>query len=593
MKTLLVLLASILVNSVSLCQIVEKYPFKTILDDNNDLYIVGNKYNKATNSIDILMEKYDNQGIMFWSKFYPNNEGIDKGFDVDIDILGYVFIVGYIYNNSTNNNDIIVIGLNPDGTLRWNEIFENTGDDKGMGIEIAKNVNGYATEVYISGYITNHGTGKDFIIKGYNAEDGDTTNQIHQITPLPGNQVATDILLDDFHAYVVGYTTEADGINTDIKIQTYDLGSNSLSEDLTYSRPGSSEKPSEFVITDYSRSAVSKSRSAVVSITDEIIFGVARQRYLTVYFNEDANHQLQVRWANTLSSTVMMSNSIATALTTDSIGNVFVTGYMQTEKNKITGQSNGLDFATVKYDANGNFGWREPGNIIFSNYNDTSTTGNNDRASSIKINNGGVMYVAGMSDGSPNGFSIAEIKDDGRGPVPLRKNSFVPNFMESDDPDVQKLNLWAKLELTSDGTPLMITMGWNDYEAHWAAVKYDQQGNIEYTINNDPIDDAIADNDASSVSNTKNEQNIISIKNYPNPFNPTTNLEYGISELGYVSLKVYDMMGREVVTLVNEKKNAGIHSVIFDGSSLSSGIYYYTLTVDGIRMETKSMVLMK
>jgi hypothetical protein len=519
MKTLLVLLASILVNSVSLCQIVEKYPFKTILDDNNDLYIVGNKYNKATNSIDILMEKYDNQGIMFWSKFYPNNEGIDKGFDVDIDILGYVFIVGYIYNNSTNNNE----------------------------------------------------TGKDFIIKGYNAEDGDTTNQIHHITPLPGDQVATDILLDDFHAYVVGYTTEADGINTDIKIQTYDLGSNSLSEDLTYSRPGSSEKPSEFVITDYSRSAVSKSRSAVVSITDEIIFGVARQRYLTVYFNEDANHQLQVRWANTLSSPVMMSNSIATALTTDSIGNVFVTGYMQTEKNKITGQSNGLDFATVKYDANGNFGWREPDNIIFSNYNDTSTTGNNDRASSIKINNGGVMYVAGMSDGSPNGFSIAEIKDDGRGPVPLRKNSFVPNFMESDDPDVQKLNLWAKLELTSDGTPLMITMGWNEYEAHWAAVKYDQQGNIEYTINNDPIDDAIADNDASSVSNTKNEQNIISIKNYPNPFNPTTNLEFGISELGYVSLKVYDMMGREVVTLVNEKKSAGIHSVKFDGSNSRAG----------------------
>jgi hypothetical protein len=139
----------------------------------------------------------------------------------------------------------------------------------------------------------------------------------------------------------------------------------------------------------------------------------------------------------------------------------------------------------------------------------------------------------------------------------------------------------------------MITMGWNEYEAHWAAVKYDQQGNIEYTINNDPIDDAIADNDASSVSNTKNELNTISIKNYPNPFNPTTNLEYGISELGYVSLKVYDMMGREVKTLVNGIRNSGIHKVTFDGSQLSSGIYYYTLAVNGIRMETKSMVLMK
>jgi hypothetical protein len=592
MKTILVFF-SIFTVSICSAHITNDYPFKTFLDSYNNLYIAGYEKNKTHQQIKIQKIINPNNSGDPWTTIIPNQFGNDIAIDIIVDTTGNSYITGSYYNVHTNSKDIITICLNFDGTLSWSQIYDNPGIDQGMGIDIIKNESGRATKVLISGYIQNGVTGEDFIIKGYNAIDGDTTNQIHHITPLPGDQVATDILLDDFHAYVVGYTTEADGINTDIKIQTYDLGSNSLSEDLTYSRPGSSEKPAEFVITDYSRSAVSKSRSAVVSITDDIIFGVARQRYLTVYFNEDANHQLQVRWANTLSSPVMMSNSIATAMTTDSIGNVFVTGYMQTEKNKITGQSNGLDFATVKYDANGNFGWREPDNIIFSNYNDTSTTGNNDRASSIKINNGGVMYVAGMSDGSPNGFSIAEIKDDGRGPVPLRKNSFVPNFMESDDPDVQKLNLWAKLELTSDGIPLMITMGWNDYEAHWAAVKYDQSGNIEYTINNDPIDDAIADNDASNVSNTKNELNIISIKNYPNPFNPTTNLEYGISELGYVSLKVYDMMGREVVTLVNEKKNAGIHSVKFDGSQLSSGIYYYTLAVNGIRMETKSMVLMK
>jgi hypothetical protein len=592
MKTILVFF-SIFTVSICSAHITNDYPFKTFLDSYNNLYIAGYEKNKTHQQIKIQKIINPNNSGDPWTTIIPNQFGNDIAIDIIVDTTGNSYITGSYYNVHTNSKDIITICLNFDGTLSWSQIYDNPGIDQGMGIDIIKNESGRATKVLISGYIQNGVTGEDFIIKGYNAIDGDTTNQIHHITPLPGDQVATDILLDDFHAYVVGYTTEADGINTDIKIQTYDLARNSLDEDLTYSRPGSSEKPSEFVITDYSRSAVSKSRSAVVSITDEIIIGVARQRYLTVYFDEDYNHELQVRWANTIGSPVAMTNSISTAMTTDRNGNVYVTGYMQAEKNKITGQSNGLDFATVKYDANGNFGWRDPGNIIFSNYNDTSTTGNNDRASSVKINNSGVMYVAGMSDGSPNGFSIAEIKDDGRGPVPLRKNSFVPNFMESDDPDVQKLNLWAKLELTSDGTPLMITMGWNDYEAHWAAVKYDQQGNIEYTINNDPIDDAIADNDASNVSNTKNELNIISIKNYPNPFNPTTNLEYGISELGYVSLKVYDMMGREVVTLVNEKKNAGIHSVKFDGSQLSSGIYYYTLAVNGIRMETKSMVLMK
>ncbi|MEZ4691320.1 MAG: hypothetical protein R3A12_14625 [Ignavibacteria bacterium] len=98
------------------------------------------------------------------------------------------------------------------------------------------------------------------------------------------------------------------------------------------------------------------------------------------------------------------------------------------------------------------------------------------------------MYVKGMSQGSPNGFSIAEIKDEGRGPRLVRQNSFVPNYLDNDNPQAPKLNLWAKLELTSDGTPLMITMGWNENEAHWAAVKYGQAGNIEYTINNEPLD---------------------------------------------------------------------------------------------------------
>jgi hypothetical protein len=81
-------------------------------------------------------------------------------------------------------------------------------------------------------------------------------------------------------------------------------------------------------------------------------------------------------------------------------------------------------------------------------------------------------------------------------------------------------------------------------------------------------------------------------QNYPNPFNPVTNLEFGISELGFVSLKVYDMLGIETATLVNEKKEPGKYSVVFDGSNLSSGIYYYKLTA-GSFSETKIMVLLK
>jgi hypothetical protein len=81
-------------------------------------------------------------------------------------------------------------------------------------------------------------------------------------------------------------------------------------------------------------------------------------------------------------------------------------------------------------------------------------------------------------------------------------------------------------------------------------------------------------------------------QNYPNPFNPTTTINYELQKAGSVSLKVYDMLGREVVTLVNEDKTAGYYSVAFDASRLSSGIYFYRL-ITGSFTEIKKMVLLK
>lgn len=81
-------------------------------------------------------------------------------------------------------------------------------------------------------------------------------------------------------------------------------------------------------------------------------------------------------------------------------------------------------------------------------------------------------------------------------------------------------------------------------------------------------------------------------QNYPNPFNPATNFEFGISEPGFVSVKVYNISGKEVAVLVNEYKSAGKYSVSFDGSNLVSGIYYYKME-SGNFNETKRMVLLK
>jgi hypothetical protein len=81
-------------------------------------------------------------------------------------------------------------------------------------------------------------------------------------------------------------------------------------------------------------------------------------------------------------------------------------------------------------------------------------------------------------------------------------------------------------------------------------------------------------------------------QNYPNPFNPTTNIQYSINKQQFVSLKIYDILGNEVATLVNEKKQAGNYVVNFDGSQITSGIYIYTLRA-GEFVNMKKMVLLK
>ena len=81
-------------------------------------------------------------------------------------------------------------------------------------------------------------------------------------------------------------------------------------------------------------------------------------------------------------------------------------------------------------------------------------------------------------------------------------------------------------------------------------------------------------------------------QNYPNPFNPTTTITYSVAQKGNVSLKVFNLLGQEVATLVDAVKSVGTHQVNFDASKISSGVYFYTIT-SGEFVSTKKMMLIK
>jgi hypothetical protein len=81
-------------------------------------------------------------------------------------------------------------------------------------------------------------------------------------------------------------------------------------------------------------------------------------------------------------------------------------------------------------------------------------------------------------------------------------------------------------------------------------------------------------------------------QNYPNPFNPTTRIRYQVPERARVTLKVFDILGNEIVKLVDEEKETGIYEVEFNGSGLASGLYFYRIKADDYT-DTRKAILVK
>ena len=109
------------------------------------------------------------------------------------------------------------------------------------------------------------------------------------------------------------------------------------------------------------------------------------------------------------------------------------------------------------------------------------------------------------------------------------------------------------------------------------------KGNYLFYNTSDPVN--LSDNVTSP-------DGFVLYQNYPNPFNPSTKIKYAIPQASNIVIKVFDILGNEIVTLVNEEKSTGEYEIEFDATGLTSGVYYYTLTAGDFR-STKKLVLLK
>lgn len=265
------------------------------------------------------------------------------------------------------------------------------------------------------------------------------------------------------------------------------------------------------------------------------------------------------------------------------------------------GDTTRLDYLTYKYDTFGN--------LLWSNIYDGGAQ-KTDWINDLIIDNQNNVYVTGSSWNTLTGYDYLTIKYSTIGNEVWRKRlNDSANYSSDEEPTI-----------AIDSRQNIFVYGTSTYYHDYSVVSiYDNNGNLitkfrntnvqaARSINIDANDNIIIVGISDPKTLTAKYLNVVSrIKqqyipvllysylhqNFPNPFNPKTNISYQLVTNSYTTLKVHDILGNEIITLVNEKKNAGSYDVKFDGSDLPSGIYFYSLYINNNLIDTKRMFLIK
>ncbi len=211
----------------------------------------------------------------------------------------------------------------------------------------------------------------------------------------------------------------------------------------------------------------------------------------------------------------------------------------------------------------------------------------------LSSNSTSEIYTAAIYSGGRPGYVIGKSKD-----VAAFFN-FVMDMAYFSPDYVSRFTQWAD-SIGASKTMIGVLNDDNDLAqatsaAAWQPASPPKAGIMVYAANNlksytDAVFGALVT--VQGVKTPPGPRSFALMQNYPNPFNPTTAISYELSANSQVSLKVYDILGREVATLVNGKENAGSHSVTFDGSRLASGVYFYRLEA-GAFSDTKKLMLVR
>ncbi len=503
------------------------------VDDLKNIYVAGSSFGNGT-EFDFAVIKYNSSGMQDWvSRFNGSGNNTDILSAMTIDNQGNVYVTGITYTFA-DSYDYATIKYNSSGAQQWASFYNGTGGGIDNSQAIITDGSG---NVYVTGYsYGGSGTSYDFATIKYNSS-GIQQWAVRYNGPGNGSDEPKAIAIDGSqNIYVTGKAIGSGGV---ADFATVKYNSSGVRQWVAlYNGPASEIDISHAVKIDVSGNVIVTGYSRGTSGTYD---------YETIKYDSDGNQLWERRYNGTLSA-----NDIPTALACDNSGNVYVTGVT----NNTGGLATQSNYATIKYNSSGAPQWT----AIYDG------TGNgNDSATSISLNSSGEVYVTGKSMGTGSSFDFATIKYSTSGAQDFvsrfngtGNSSDVANCIKVDDLG----NTYVTGSVSEVGT-----------SEDFGTIKYSKMTGLTTISSNIP-------------------ENFSLNQNFPNPFNPSTNIIYSLKTKSLTRLKVYSISGNEVAVLVNQNQEPGTYSVFWNSRNLSSGIYYCKLETENFS-DTKKMILLK
>ena len=505
---------------------------KSAMDKFGNFIVAGRSEITDTNSTDLIILKYSSSGNLLWESRYNGPANNTESFkDMVLDDSCNIYVTCSSFEGAALGNiNWVTLKYSPNGVLIWKQSLDWTLHKEDVPFSITLD---NQNNVFVAGYVWAPPLpyqNFDIAIAKYNGITGDLIWTNSYNCYEFFPEWGYSVTADDSgNAYVSGYS----------KLQSNP--SQNVIVTIKYDSSGNQiwireflRATAEYAIPMYSE--IDKENNTVICGNYN-----GNTDFVTLKYNPQGD----LLWSNYFNG-VGNNLDFCNAMIIDDSMNVYLTGRSQ----------NGTTFHDVliiKYKPNGDTAW-------IRYYDDG--IGELDEAFSITLDENANIYLTGRTFNFITGSDFLTMKYNSTGELLWRKIYSLP-----------MTNIAYGIGLDQYNNVYIAGFRDSSFFSAIVCIKYSQLTKIE-TINNLSLGS-------------------YSLTNYPNPFNPYTNIRYVIPEGGIITIRIYDISGKELESLESDFKNKGIYDLKFSGAKYSSGVYFYSLSINNRLMLTNKMLLIK